>query len=211
MCFTRFCGDSTRPSALPCSGNDALVGKDAAAPKSCLSLVEMHATIAAGGLLPTGKTSTATTTTFDHSTLWFCQTEETILRTSTPSASYDSSFWRNNLLAALSCRRVIETKSGQNRMFDAGGHQGCLRACSFLGTWRALLYGASFLERMMAICSICFWRVEDLGFKNLQEWFRRTIYAVRISVDSFSPAAWLTLKIPCQTMGAEGRLEVIGC
>ena len=35
------------------------------------------------------------------------------MRTSTPSDFYDSSFWRNNLLTAPSCRRVIETKSGQ--------------------------------------------------------------------------------------------------
>ena len=40
-----------------------------------------------------------------------------------------------------SCRRVIETKSGENRMFDPGGSQGRLRACPILGTWRALLWG----------------------------------------------------------------------
>ena len=45
------------------------------------------------------------------------------------------------LLAAPSCRRVIETKSGQNMMFDPGGSQGRLRACPFLGTWRTLLHG----------------------------------------------------------------------
>ena len=67
VCFTSFGGDYSEPSALPCSGDDALVGKDAVAPKSCLSPFEMRTTSAAGDLLPTGKTSTATKITFDHS------------------------------------------------------------------------------------------------------------------------------------------------
>ena len=66
MCSISF-GDSTGPPALPCSGGDALVGKGAAAPKSCLLPLEMRTTTAAGGLLPTGEISTATSTTFDHS------------------------------------------------------------------------------------------------------------------------------------------------
>ena len=45
------------------------------------------------------------------------------------------------MLAASSCRRAIETKSGQNLMFDPGGSKGRLRACPFLGIWRALLCG----------------------------------------------------------------------
>ena len=43
------------------------------------------------------------------------------------------------LRAAPTCRRVIETKSGQNLMFDPGAFTGRLHACPFLGTWRALL------------------------------------------------------------------------
>ena len=58
-----------------------------------------------------------------------------------PPAWYDSSFRRNKLLTAPSCRRVIETKSGQNKMFDAGGSEGRPRAFPFLGTSRALLCG----------------------------------------------------------------------
>ena len=100
MCSTSFGGDSTGPLTLPCSRDDALVGNSATAPKSCLSTLETCSPTAAGGLLPTGETSTATSNTFNHSTLWFCQTEEIILRTSTPSASYVSSVWRKNLLAA---------------------------------------------------------------------------------------------------------------
>ena len=155
ICSISFGGNSTGSPALPCSEDDASVGKGTAAPKLCLLPLEMRTTAAAGGLLLAGETSTATSTTFDHSTLWFCQTVETMLRIPTPSASYDSSFWRNNLLAAPSCRRVIETKSGQNRMLDSGGSEGRLRACLFLGTWRVLLYGeVFFLQRLVTICSV---------------------------------------------------------
>ena len=59
---TSFSDDFTGLPDLPCSGNDALVGNDAAAPKSCPSPLEMRTATAAGGLLPTGKTSTATMT-----------------------------------------------------------------------------------------------------------------------------------------------------
>ena len=155
MCSTSFGSDSSGPPALPCSRDNALVGSGAAAPKSCLSPLEIRLLTAAGGLLPAGETSTATSTTFDHSTLWFCQIEETIMRTSIPSVWYYSSFWRNNLHAAPSCRRVIETKPGQNRMFDPGGCEGRLRACPFWGTWRALLCGeVVIVERLVAICSV---------------------------------------------------------
>ena len=142
------------PLALPCRDAVSVEYGDAA-PKSCLLLLEMRTTIAAGGSLPTGKTTTATWTTLDQSTLGSCQIEEKKLRTSTQSASYDSSFWRNNLLAASSCRRVIETKSGQNLMFDPGGSKGRLRPCLFLGMCRALLYG-------QIGCNM-FWRKDDLG------------------------------------------------
>ena len=112
ICSTSF-GVKVEPPSLPCR-DDVVVENDAAAPKSCLSPLKMRSRIAAGGLLPTGKTSTATKTTFDHPTLWFClTTKKKKMRTSTPSASYDSSFRRNNLLASPSCQRVIETKSGK--------------------------------------------------------------------------------------------------
>ena len=125
------------PPALPCR-DDVLVENGAAAPKSYLSPLEMRTPRAAGDLLPTGKTSTATRTTFDQSTLWLCLTEETNLRTPVLYASYYSSFY---LCVAPSCRRVIETKPGQNLMFDPDGFTGRLRACPFLGTWRASLCG----------------------------------------------------------------------
>ena len=66
-------GVKARPPALPCR-DGVVVENGAAAPKSCLSpFLEIRTTTAAGGLLPTGKTSTPTRTTFDYSTLWFCQ------------------------------------------------------------------------------------------------------------------------------------------
>ena len=62
---TSFGDDSIGPSAPLCSRDDTLVGNGAAAPKSCLSPLEMRSPRAAGGLLPTDKTSTATRTSFD--------------------------------------------------------------------------------------------------------------------------------------------------
>ena len=62
-------GVKAEPPALPC-GDDVLVENGTVAPKSCLSLLKMCTTTAAGGLLPTGETSTATRTTFDHSTFF---------------------------------------------------------------------------------------------------------------------------------------------
>ena len=72
-------GVKAEPPALPCRDNVS-VENGAAAPKSCLSPLKMRTTTVAGGLLPTGKTSTATRTTFDQPTLRFYSTEETILR-----------------------------------------------------------------------------------------------------------------------------------
>ena len=136
-------GVEAEPPDLRCR-EDVLVEDGAMAPKSCLPSLEMRTTTAAGGLVPTGKTSTATETNFNQPPLRFCSTEETNLKanckkTSSPYVSYDSSpFQDSNLLAAPYCRRVVETKSRQNRTSDPGGLQGHLRACPFLGSWRAL-------------------------------------------------------------------------
>ena len=125
-----FGDDFTGPPAISCSRDDVLVSNGAAAPKSCLSPLEMRTPTATGGLL-SGKTSTATRTTFDQLPRWFYPTEETNLTTSTIYASYYSGFY---LLATPCCRRVIETKSGRNIMFDPGDFTGRLRNCSFWGT-----------------------------------------------------------------------------
>ena len=128
-------GMMAKPPALPCR-DDVVVESGDAAPKSCLPPLEMRTTTAAGGLLSTGKTSTATTT-LNESSFWLYTTLETNSKeaicktTSTAYVSYDNSFW--NLLAASSCRRTIETNSGQNRTFGPGGSQGHLRACPIFG------------------------------------------------------------------------------
>ena len=55
-------GVMAEPPALPCR-DDVVVENGAAAPKSCLSSLEMRSPTAAGGLLPTGEASVATMTT----------------------------------------------------------------------------------------------------------------------------------------------------
>ena len=57
-----------------------------------------------------------------------------------PSASFNSSSFRR-LSATPYCRRVVDTKSGQNKTFDPGGSRGHLRACPFWRSWRALVCG----------------------------------------------------------------------
>ena len=139
-------GVKADPPALP--GRDGvLVDNGAKAPKSCLPPLEMRPPRVAGGFLPTGEASITTRTTYNQPPLRLYSTEETNSKTTnlmTPvlSFSYDSSFfWKNNMSTALSCRRVIETKSGQNGMIQPGGSKGRLRACPFMGTWHALLCG----------------------------------------------------------------------
>ena len=130
---------------LPCR-DDSMVECGAAAFKSCLPSMEMCPSTAAGGLVPTGEASTASETTLNERSLRFCPTEETDLEakkswTSVPPASYNSSSSFRRLPATPYCRRVVDTKSGQNRTFDPGGSLGYPRACPFLGSWRALVWG----------------------------------------------------------------------
>ena len=143
---TRF-GVKAEPPALPCR-DDSVVECGAAAFESCLPSMEMRSSAAAGGLVPTGEASTASETTLNEPPLRFCPTEETDLeqnckKTSTLYALYDSSsvFQERNLSATPYCRRVVDTKSGQNRTFDPGGSRGHLRVCPFLGSWRGLVRG----------------------------------------------------------------------
>ena len=143
-------GVKAEPPALPCRDGVVVESGDAA-PRSCLPFLEMRSPTAAGDLTPTGEHSTATRTTSNEPLLRFYATEEMnpeddskkeTLWTSSLYASYDSSvFQKSNLSAALYRRRVVETKSRQNRTFDPGGSQGHLRACPFLGSWRALVCG----------------------------------------------------------------------
>ena len=140
-------GVMAEPPDLPCR-EDVLVEDDATSPESCLPSLKMCSPTAGGGLLPTGEVSTATRTTSYEPLLRFYATEEMNpeedskkenLWTSISSTCYDSRFWK--LFAAFYCRRVVETKSRQNRTFDPGGSQGHLRACPFLESWRVLICG----------------------------------------------------------------------
>ena len=124
MCLTSFGRDSAGLLAFPCLRDDALVKKGAAAPKPCISPVEMRTQTTTGGLLLTGTASTATRTIFDQPPLWFCLTEEICSRTSIQYATYYSSLWK---------MKVLETKSRQTLVLDPCGSTGRLRACSFLG------------------------------------------------------------------------------
>ena len=120
-----------------------------AACESCLPSLDIRSSTAAGGLVPTGEASTASETASNESLLRFYETEEMNPEadskmedswTFTSSTSYDSSsFWR--LFPAPYCYRVVEIKSRQDRNFDQGGSRGHLRACPFLGSWRALVCG----------------------------------------------------------------------
>ena len=142
---TSFGVKAERP-ALPCR-DDVAVECGAAASESCLPSLEMRSSTAAGGVAPIGEASTASETTSNEPLLRFYETEEMNPEgnskmedswTLTSSASYDSSsFWR--LSATPYCRRVVDTKYGQNRTFDLGGSRGHLRACLLLGSWRALV------------------------------------------------------------------------
>ena len=121
----------------------------AAASESCLPSMEMRPSTAAGGLVHTGGASKATETNNNQRPLPLCSTEvgdhlqANCKKTSISSASNDSSgvFQESNLSATPYCRRVVDTKSRQNRTFDPGDSQGHLRACSFSGPWRALVRG----------------------------------------------------------------------
>ena len=137
------------PPDLTCR-EDVLVEDGATSPESCLPSLEIRPSTASGGLVPTGEASTATETNFKQPPLRFHSTEETDseassketnirISTLTPRTTAASS--GRNQSGTPSCRRVIEIKSRQNGTFDPGGSRGHLRACPFLGSWRALVRG----------------------------------------------------------------------
>ena len=141
-------GVKAEPPALPCR-DDVVVECGAAVSESCLPSMEMRPSTAAGGLVHTGEASKATETDNNQRPLQLCSTEvrdhmqANCKKTSISSASNDSSgvFQERNLSATPYCRRVVDTKSRQNRTFNPGGSQGHLRACSFSGPCRALVCG----------------------------------------------------------------------
>ena len=128
MSSTSF-GKRAAPPALP-RRDDVLVDIGAAVSKPCLSPVEMGTQTAAGGLLPTGKISTATMVIFQQLPLGFCLTKEIKSRTSNQYVMDYNSFWK---------LKVLKTKLGQTLVFDPVSCTGHLRAYPLLGAWRALL------------------------------------------------------------------------
>ena len=60
------------------------------------------------------------------------------------------------------------------------------------------------LERLVMICSV-FWRIDDSGLKNLQEWYGRNIYTVRIAVNRWFFTAGPALNMPCQEKDMPSR------
>ena len=209
MYLTSFGDDSTEPPALPCCRDDALVDKGAKASKPCLSPVEMRTLTAVGDLLPARTASTATRTIFHQPSRWFCPTEEMNSRTSIQYATMYRSFWVIFLLpctffkmssrtsipyattySSLRKMKVLEMKSRQILVFDPGGCTGRLRACPFLGGWRALVCGEVFAWTLG-------WYPRLESVKYREDWnviFKRgqgIRYIVRIAVDSCLPEARL--------------------
>ena len=84
-------GMMAEPPALPCR-DDVLVENGDESPKSCFQSLEMRSPSAAGGLVPTGKTSTATETTFNQSPLRFYMTEETYSKMDPEENSKDKNY-----------------------------------------------------------------------------------------------------------------------
>ena len=183
-------GVMAEPPFLPCT-DGVVVENSVAAPKSCLSPLEMRSPTAAGGLLPTDKVSIVTRTTYNQPPIRLYSTGETNskktnLRTPILFVSYDSSFRRNKLLAVPSCRRVIETKYGQNRMFD----QAVLKVIPAPARFgkrgaRYFVIRLCVSKRLVAICSV-------FGGSMIQDSKtcrrrRRTVYAMCIAVNRFSP------------------------
>ena len=81
MCLPSFGDYSTETPSLPYR-DDAMFDKGAAAPKPCLSPVEMHTPTAAGGLLTAGTASTAMMTIFSRPLPSWTLGEETMKSTS---------------------------------------------------------------------------------------------------------------------------------
>ena len=141
-------GMKAEPPALPCR-DDSVVECGVAAFKSCLPSMEMRPSTAAGGLVPTGNASKASETTLNE------PTSSVLLDRGNRSEGGKSMDFNSIRLIRQQQRlpreepvcysilpeRVADTKSGQSRTFDPGGSRGHLRACPFLGSWRALVCG----------------------------------------------------------------------
>ena len=89
----------------------------------------MRKPIAASGLLPVGAAFTAMITIFSRPLPSWTLGDKTKKRTSRANFSQ---------LPPPSWKKVLETKSRHTRVFGHVGCTGRLRACQFLGEWRAM-------------------------------------------------------------------------
>ena len=131
-------GKIAKPPLAPekCIGG-ALVNEGHEAPKRYLPPVEARMlSSAAGGLLSSGTASTAMRTVFPRPFLSWSLGRETKRRAG--RTNFDQ-------LAPPYWTRVIQTKSRQTLLFDPGGCTGHLRACPFIGGWRAFFFGEAFV------------------------------------------------------------------
>ena len=113
-----------------------LVDIGAAAPKPCLSPVEMRTLTTAGRLLPTGRTSTATMAIFHQLPLWFCLTKE--IKSRTPQYALDR--YIQQFLKVGGLRNKVRANSGvQSRRL----YRSFMRLPVFGSVARVALWGGS--------------------------------------------------------------------
>ena len=145
ICLASFGDDSTGPPALPYSRDDALVGNGAAAPKACLSPVEMHARTATGGLLPVGTASTARIIYY-QSRFGFCPTEETKSGTTSIQYAAYSSYKQNRGKLWCSILAAIQVVYATVHFWERGSR--CFVGSFLIGRWMVRVAGAFFGRRM---------------------------------------------------------------
>ena len=167
-------GMRAESSALP-RRDDVLVDKGAAAPKPCLSAVEIRTLTAAAGLLPAGKASIKTRIIYCQPRLRFCPTAET--NSDSTRRTVFSGRWRSY--------------TQQTLVFDPGGSTGRLHACPFVETWRTLLCGEVTVWALDGTRGwSVFWQVDDRNI-IFRERDKRIVYAVRVAVNRCFSAARL--------------------
>ena len=114
---------------------DALINKDAEAPKPNFRPVEVRMpSSTAGGFMPAGTASPTMRAIFPPPPLSWSLLIGENTKNRTGRTDVDQ-------LAHTCWRKVLETKSRQTLVFDPGGCTDRLRACPFLGGRRALLRG----------------------------------------------------------------------
>ena len=174
-------GIKAEPPALS-RRNDVLVDKGAAAPKQCVSPVEMRTLTTPDDLLTAGKAFTAKRIIFYQLPLRFCPTEETSSGTTSAQYTTYSDFWK---------MKVLETRPWQTLVFDFGGSTGRLRACPFLETWRGLFCGEVFVwapDGTQSCSAFGGWMTRNVIFR---ERYKRIVYAVRVAINCYFSAARL--------------------